>query len=144
MVTPAGSDDGASAARPKRARQGLILVVEECPQVQDMARQTLQRDYELISLSDGQELMDAVAAYNPDLIVLGSALPTRRFDGRQLYKQLRAQARCQDIPVIFLSPASADAAFMKALVMHGDAYLIKPFGQKSLWDAATRLIAAAL
>jgi PleD family two-component response regulator len=136
----AAKDSGASPDKPRRARQGLILAVERDPGVQDIIRQALQRDYELISLNDTFEFTDAVEAYNPDLIILGSGLSDRQADGYQLYRQFRAHAGFQDIPVLFLAPVRADPAFTKALANHGDASLTKPFGQKTIKDLVARLI----
>ena len=141
MATTANGRDGAS--KPRRARQGLVLIMELDSDIQDLILLILQKDYALVSIADGKEFMEGIDAYNPDLIILASGVPEQQPDGYRLYRQLRAQARFRDIPVLFLGFMVADAAFRKALKMHGDAYLIKPFfDANELRETATRLITA--
>jgi DNA-binding response OmpR family regulator len=142
MTTGRGGEDRPSSDKPHRARQGLVLVIAGDPRTQDSIRLTLQKEYELVSLTDGRGFIEAVEAYNPDLIILESGPPERLSDGYQMYRQLRARSGLQDIPVLFVGAMCADAAFMRSLVTHGDAYLTEPFSQRSLWDVATRLIAS--
>ena len=138
--------EGGSAGKPHRARQGLVLVVEGDADVRDTIQLTLRRDYEVVSLADGQGFLEAVEAYNPDLIILSSGLPEPQHDGYRMYAQLRAQARFRNIPVLFFAGrrGAGEAAFMKTLENHGDAYLTKPFGREELLETATKLITAAL
>ena len=66
----------------------------------------------------------------PDLIVLDWMLPGK--SGVQFAKEIRANERTKDIPIIFLTARSEEADKLTGLNAGGDDYLTKPFSPKEL------------
>jgi two-component system phosphate regulon response regulator PhoB len=66
----------------------------------------------------------------PDLIVLDWMLPGK--SGIQFAKEIRANERTKDIPIIFLTARSEEVDKVIGLNAGGDDYLTKPFSPKEL------------
>jgi two-component system phosphate regulon response regulator PhoB len=66
----------------------------------------------------------------PDLIVLDWMLPGK--SGIQFAKEIRANERTKDIPIIFLTARSEEVDKVTGLNAGGDDYLTKPFSPKEL------------
>ena len=66
----------------------------------------------------------------PDLIVLDWMLPGK--SGIQFAKEIRANERTKDIPIIFLTARSEEVDKLTGLNAGGDDYLTKPFSPKEL------------
>lgn len=132
----------APAGKPRRARSVVIMVVDDDPEIRAALRMVLPKGYEVIGLAGGNEFLEMVEAYNPDLVILDIHLPGH--DGFQLCKQLRARPALRRIPVLFLTVLSEDVGFKKLIEVTGDAYLTKPFDPRDLLDTIKRLLDAEL
>jgi CheY-like chemotaxis protein len=77
-------------------------------------------------LSDGEELLPALAACEtrPDLIILDLNMP--RLNGFETLRWLRAQLTYQTLPVVILSTSSHLEDQEKALQLGANGFLTKP------------------
>ena len=73
--------------------------------------------------NNGRAALDAVASFQPDLIVLDVMMP--ELDGFEVLKRLRDSG--SRIPVIFLSARDSTDDRVKGLTSGGDDYVVKPF-----------------
>lgn len=108
--------------------EGLILLIEDEPQMSRFLRITLQgHGYRLIEATTGQDGLIQAATRNPDIILLDLGLPD--IDGLEVTRRLREWSQ---IPIIVLSAREQEEDKIKALDGGADDYLTKPFGAGEL------------
>ena len=108
--------------------KGLILLIEDEPQMRRFLRITLQgHGYRFIEATTGQEGLKQVAVRNPDVVLLDLGLPD--IDGLEVTKRLREWSH---VPVIVLSAREQEEDKVRALDAGADDYLTKPFGAGEL------------
>ena len=103
---------------------GPILIVDDEPANLATLRQILSPDHALVFARNGQEALAAVAKHQPALILMDIEMP--EMDGYTACRQLKANARTESIPVIFvtsLSDAGNETAGFEAGAVD---YLVKP------------------
>lgn len=108
-----------------------ILIADDEPDILKVVKMRLEtQGYDVVSASDGQKALDMVKSENPDLVILDIIMP--KIDGCTLFKMLRADPLCMDIPVIMLT-ASTELNDVKRCISEGaEAYLTKPFKADTL------------
>jgi two-component system response regulator ResD len=100
-----------------------VLLVDDDPIVRDVLGRYLDRaGYEVRSVGDGEQALDAVRAERPHVVVLDMMLP--RMSGHNVLRQLRLDG---DIPVIVLSARSSEADRIEGLRGGADDYVVKPY-----------------
>ena len=108
--------------------KGLILLIEDEPQMQRFLRIVLQgQGYCFIEAQTGQEGLVQAATRSPDIILLDLGLPD--IDGLEVTRRLREWS---DIPIIVLSAREQEQDKIKALDEGADAYLVKPVKPQEL------------
>lgn len=108
--------------------KGLILLIEDEPQMRRFLRITLQGyGYRLIESVTGEEGLTQAATRNPDVVLLDLGLPD--IDGLEVTKRLREWTQ---IPIIVLSAREQEEDKIRALDAGADDYLTKPFGAGEL------------
>ena len=103
---------------------GPILIVDDEPANLATLRQILSPDHALVFARNGQEALAAVAKHQPALILMDIEMP--EMNGYTACRQLKANARTESIPVIFvtsLSDAGNETAGFEAGAVD---YLVKP------------------
>src|SRR5205823_4629115 len=101
-----------------------ILVVDDEPSIVDAVATALRYEgYEVEEAGTGQQALNAVASFEPDLIVLDWMLPD--IDGIEVGRRLRA--RGFKTAVLFLTAKDATENKVEALRAGGDDYVTKPF-----------------
>jgi CheY-like chemotaxis protein len=110
-----------------------ILIADDEPQVLDLIRQLLvHRGYEVATASSGEEALQAVPTFRPDVLLVDMAMPG--LSGAEVLAQLRQQG--VGIPVIAISGlATAATAFF--------ARLEKPFSFSNLAATVADAVAQA-
>jgi two-component system KDP operon response regulator KdpE len=107
---------------------GLILLIEDEPQMQRFLRIVLQgQGFRFIEAQTGQEGLVQAATRSPDIILLDLGLPD--IDGLEVTRRLREWS---DIPIIVISAREQEQDKIKALDAGADDYLTKPFGAGEL------------
>jgi two-component system, OmpR family, KDP operon response regulator KdpE len=107
---------------------GLILIVEDDPQMRRLLRATLTSGgYKLLEATNAQEGIRHASLQHPDLIILDLGLPD--MDGLEVTRQLREWTT---MPIIVLSARDQEHDKIMALDAGADDYLTKPFGTGEL------------
>lgn len=102
-----------------------ILLVDDEPHNLLLLEELLAAEgYITDSVESGAEALQKVQSKRPDLILLDVMMPD--MDGFVVCEQLRADAACQTVPVIFLTALDDDTSRLKGLAAMGDDYLTKP------------------
>jgi DNA-binding response OmpR family regulator len=106
-----------------------VLVVDDDPTVSDVVRRYLEQDgCEVRLASDGAAGLAAVAAQQPDLVVLDLMMPG--IDGLEVCRRLRRQL--PDLPVVMLTALGEEADRVLGLEVGADDYVTKPFSPREL------------
>ena len=106
--------------------QYRVLVVEDSRVAVALIRRTLtQHGIETQAITDPGELLDALASYRPDLILMDMHMP--RFNGIEATRVLRQIASYDALPIVYLSGESDVGLQVEALRLGGDQFLSKPF-----------------
>ncbi len=123
-------------------RSASILVVDDEQEiVRALQRGLVAHGYTVRTAHSGEEALEAVANWRPDLLVLDLLLPG--MSGLEVCRRVRATS---NVPIIVLSIKDAEADKVEALDLGADDYIAKPFGMSELLArvrAALRRIARA-
>ena len=84
--------------------------------------------FDVRSVANGRDALEAAATQRPDLIVLDVMLPD--LDGFEVCRRLRADG--SKAPVLFLTARDAVEDRVRGLTLGGDDYLVKPFSLEEL------------
>ena len=118
-----------------------ILCVEDESEMIDLMRLILERKgFDFVGAEGGQAGLDTIRREKPDLILLDLMMPG--VDGWEVYRQLKADARLKDIPVIVVTAKAQ--SIDKVLGLHiarVDDYVTKPFGPQELLASINRVFA---
>ncbi len=102
-----------------------ILLVEDNEMNRDMlSRRLLRNGYEVVIAVDGGEGVAMATAESPDLILMDMSLPV--LDGWEATRQLKAELKTREIPVIALTAHAMAGDRQKALAAGCDDFDTKP------------------
>jgi two-component system KDP operon response regulator KdpE len=105
-----------------------VLVVDDEPQLRRALGLNLTaRGYEVVEVSSGSEVVNAVVEQRPSIVLLDLGLPG--ISGLQVIELLR---RWSSIPIIVLTARDEEASKVQALDAGADDYVSKPFGMGEL------------
>lgn len=108
--------------------KAAVLIVDDDRDLQVVMRQYLeQQGYQLRFAQNGAEMMSALSAERPDIILLDLMLPDN--DGLTLLSEIRSKKYA---PVIVVSGKNEMADKVVGLEMGADDYLAKPFEMREL------------
>jgi DNA-binding response OmpR family regulator len=114
------------AAAPRYRAQ--VLVVDDDPQIRGLLRLYLEREgHRVQETGDGAGALDAIAAGQPDIVLLDVMLP--EFDGLEVCRRVRDMS---DVPIILLTARSGDSDKVIGLDLGADDYIVKPFSPREL------------
>jgi len=98
-------------------------VDDELEIVRALERSLRAQGYEVSTASSGEEALESLRAYRPDVMLLDLGLPG--ISGLEVCRQVRAQS---NLPIIVLSVKGAERDKVQALDLGADDYVPKPFG----------------
>ena len=116
-----------------------ILILDDNRDILDIVTEALSyAQFEVMDISLGSKLFDAVRDFKPDLILLDHRLSDAK--GSDLCRQLKAMPQYNHIPVIifsaYINPGDASVASC-------DGYLYKPFDLDELFNTVRRMLPVA-
>ncbi|HWQ34304.1 MAG TPA: ATP-binding protein [Blastocatellia bacterium] len=110
---------------------GRILLADDNADMREYVRRLLvQQGCEVIAVADGQAALEAARERLPDLVLTDVMMP--HMDGFGLLRELRADERTRELPVIMLSARAGEEARVEGLQAGADDYLTKPFAAREL------------
>jgi two-component system phosphate regulon response regulator PhoB len=108
-----------------------VLVVEDEPAIVELLKFTLDdAGYEVREASDAAAAARAIARRLPDLVLLDWMLPGQ--SGPAFARQLRADARTRELPIIMVTARTEEADKVAGLEAWVDDYVTKPFSPREL------------
>lgn len=114
----------------RAALLGKVLLAEDSADMRAYVAGLLTSRYQVLGVPDGQAALDAIASFQPDLVLTDVMMP--RLDGIQLLRALRGDVRTRQLPVIFLSARAGEEAALEGIEAGADDYLVKPFAAREL------------
>ncbi len=106
----------------------VLIVDDESALVRLMSQVLTNKEYEVITASNGQEALKLFFANKPDLVLLDVVMPG--MDGWETCKRIR---ELSDVPVVMLTgKQKSEEDIVLGLECGADDYLLKPIGNKEL------------
>ena len=101
-----------------------ILFIEDEKSLQEILGQALkQNGFEVKEALNGQDGLDLVEKFGPDLILLDLILP--KINGFEVLEKIKSSEKTKNIPVIILTNLENSADIQRALELGAFDYLVK-------------------
>ena len=111
---------------PVRPHKGNVLIVDDTlPNLRVLAKMLIEHGYLVRGIPNGEMALSAALSEPPDLILLDIMMPN--IDGYDVCRQLKADPRTREIPIIFMSALDEAMDKVKAFAVGGVDYITKPF-----------------
>jgi chemosensory pili system protein ChpA (sensor histidine kinase/response regulator) len=108
-------------------------VVDDSLTVRKITSRTLTREgYNVVVAKDGIEALEKMQTHAPDVIVTDIEMP--RMDGFDLTRNIRADPRLKDLPVIMITSRTADKHREHAAELGVTVFLGKPYEERQLLE----------
>lgn len=109
----------------------LVLVIDDSPTITKVVQLVLTKaGYQVDTAPDGEAGLAAVRAKRPDLILLDFVMP--RMNGYQFCRELVADPKLRDIPVVLMSAKGDQVGERFVKVMGIVDYITKPFSPEAI------------
>lgn len=105
----------------------ILIVDDEIEILRALQRSLTAHGFEVFTAATGEEALDAVMRYRPDLMLLDLGLPG--ISGLEVCKKVREQS---NLPIIVLSVKDTEHDKVLALDLGADDYVSKPFGMNEV------------
>ncbi len=124
-----------TAASSKATQKKSILLIDDDPDMVEIGRKIIvSAGYSFFSASNGQEGLDFILNYKPDLILLDYMMPN--MSGAEVFQRLVTSQRYKhlsDTPVIMITAQTEHNIDRTSLFEMGlSSFLVKPFGHREL------------
>jgi len=125
----------------EQSRIPSIMVVDDSLTVRKITSRMLEREgFQVTTAKDGVDALEQLVEYKPDVMLLDIEMP--RMDGFDLARNVRADARLKDVPIIMITSRMADKHRNYAMEIGVNHYLGKPYQEEQLLELITSFIAA--
>jgi chemotaxis family two-component system response regulator PixH len=119
---------------------GTALVVEDSMTEREIITYYLRQAGVIVATAtSGEEALEKLNTYTPDLIILDIVLPGR--SGFEICRELKAEAKTSKIPIIICSTKGSDMDKFWGMRQGADAYIPKPIDQEIFLRTVKQLIA---
>lgn len=109
-----------------------ILVVDDDLTNLKFLAEILESDYNLLSVSSGEEALEAIHEFDPDLILLDIMLPG--ISGYEVCRKIRKDETLSTKKVVLISAKAMVNERQKGYEVGADDYITKPFDHEELID----------
>ncbi len=118
----------------------LVLVIDDSPTITKVVQLVLTKaGYQIAIAADGEAGLEAVRAQRPALILLDFVMP--RMNGYQFCRELVADPKLRDIPVVLMSAKGDQVGERFVKVMGIVDYITKPFSPEAITAVVQHTIA---
>ncbi len=118
----------------------LVLVIDDSPTITKVVQLVLTKaGYQVQTAPDGEAGLEAIRAQRPQLILLDFVMP--RMNGYQFCRELVADPKLRDIPVVLMSAKGDQVGERFVKVMGIVDYITKPFSPEAITAVVQHTIA---
>lgn len=107
-----------------------VLVVDDDPTIVDFLREILEEGYNLLTVNSGEEALEKLHQFNPDVILLDIMMGG--IDGYETCQIIRSDLKHEDAKIVFLSAKVTLNERLKGYDVGGDDFITKPFEMDEL------------
>ena len=108
-----------------------ILIVDDEPNVVVPIQFLMeQQGYRVMIAERGEDALDLIYHYKPDLVILDIMLPG--MDRYEVCEIVRLNSNYRDVKIIFLTAKGREVEIAKGLALGADAYITKPYSNAEL------------
>jgi len=108
-----------------------ILIVDDEPGVVAAIQFLMkQQGYGVLIAERGEDALDLIYKYRPDLVILDIMLPG--ISGWEVCEIIRLNPDYRNIKIVFLTARGTETEIARGLALGADAYVIKPFSNDRL------------
>ena len=116
---------------PAVPRLPTVMVVDDSLTVRKIAGRLLSREgYHVLTAKDGVDALEQLLDVVPDVMLVDIEMP--RMDGFDLTRNVRADARLKNVPIIMITSRTADKHRNYAKEIGVNHYLGKPYQEEEL------------
>ena len=116
-----------------------ILIVDDEPNIVVPLEFLMEQNgYDVVVAHSGEEALESIAKYKPDLILLDIMLPG--IDGFEVCQIVRLKPEWQKTKIIFLTAKGRDVDIAQGMVLGADAYITKPFSNAEIVGKVRELL----
>jgi DNA-binding response OmpR family regulator len=116
-----------------------ILIVDDEPNIVVPLEFLMeQNNYDVQTAKTGEQALDLIVNWKPDLILLDIMLPG--MDGYEVCRKIRQQKEFNTIRIVFLSAMARSIDIAKGMGLAADDYITKPFANDCVVDKVNRLL----
>ncbi|OPY14601.1 MAG: Transcriptional regulatory protein YycF [Syntrophus sp. PtaU1.Bin005] len=109
-----------------RRLKDRILIIDDSLDFRALLARLLKASgFEMMEAESGEEGLQKIGEFQPDLILLDIMMPG--IDGYEVCERIKADPCFRDIPIIFLSGRTDAADKIRGLAIGGADYITKPF-----------------
>ncbi|MES2318550.1 MAG: Hpt domain-containing protein [Pseudomonadota bacterium] len=139
QLKPAAIAAAAAAPEATRARDYVVMVVDDSLTVRKVTQRLLEREgYQVMLAKDGVDALEHLQETVPDLMLVDIEMP--RMDGFDLTRNIRGNESTAAVPIIMITSRTADKHRNYALDLGVNAYFGKPFQEDMLLAAISGLL----
>jgi DNA-binding response OmpR family regulator len=118
--------------RTRTSDKNVLLLAEDNNDMQEYLTERLSKEYQVISVTDGAQLLDMAIELNPDIIISDILMPVLR--GDEVCRILKSSIETSHIPFILLSALREKENVILGLEAGANDYITKPFDFSILDD----------
>ena len=107
-----------------------ILIVDDDETNLRFLHEVLSEKYQIQSVSTGEEALQFINSFNPNILLLDIMLPG--IDGYEVCQKIRKDEKHSEVRIILISAKAMADDKQKGYDMGGDAYITKPFDHLDL------------
>ncbi|HEY5763075.1 MAG TPA: Hpt domain-containing protein, partial [Rhodocyclaceae bacterium] len=108
-----------------------VLVVDDSLTVRKITSRLLAREgYQVVTAKDGVDALQQMVEFVPDVILSDIEMP--RMDGFELARNIRADERLREIPIVMITSRTAEKHRTHASELGVDHFLGKPYQEEEL------------
>ncbi len=108
-----------------------VVIIEDEPDIVEMVRYNFEKEgFDIEAFGRAREGVESIRSSPPDVVLLDIMLPDD--NGFAICRQLRAEERLREIPIIFLTARGEEVDRILGLELGADDYVVKPFSPREL------------
>ena len=105
--------------------KNVLLLAEDDQDMREYLTEQLSKEYEVVSVPDGEKALEMAREINPDIIISDVIMP--KLEGDEMCRILKSSMETSHIPIILLTALSEREYVIAGLEAGANDYIIKPF-----------------
>jgi signal transduction histidine kinase/ligand-binding sensor domain-containing protein/DNA-binding NarL/FixJ family response regulator len=122
----------------EKKKEYKLLIIEDNPDILNYISRSLNREFNILTATNGQEGLDIIPEFQPDLVITDIMMPV--MDGIEFTNKVKENFETSHIPVVMLTAKSGINDQIDGFESGAEAYVLKPFNSRYLKAVVFSLI----